>query len=439
MVNYSFLLYPRSHKTAALLLAAILGLLYLGNSDQPEMGTTQSPVSLRIDVPIASEAIPADSQSYPKQPSPWKELTVAPGDNLSAIFTDAGLSPTDLHQIMQLGQNVQVLKKIIPGRKLQFDIDNGGDLNALKYELGPLESLLITKSDFGFAAKNLTYKPKVFQTFRSATITGNRPSLYESGKFSGLSDAILMELSYVFQWDISFALDLRQGDSYSLLYEEDYLDGVKVRDGEILSAQFNNMGKTYSAVVYQSENGDRSYYTPDGKSMRKAFIRDPVHFSRVSSSFNLKRLHPIHKRVMPHKGIDYVANRGTPIIASGDGKVSISRQNSSSGKYIVIQHGEQYTTKYLHLSKFARGIRAGKRIKQGQVIGYVGSTGWATAPHLHYEFLLNGVHRNPRTVKLPQAEPISDSERERFLGETSGYVEQLFSLNRPAELAQTGE
>jgi murein DD-endopeptidase MepM/ murein hydrolase activator NlpD len=423
----------------ALLIAGLLGLLYLGSLDQSEADSVQIPISLKIDVPIPAEVITIDSRSYPEVPSPWREVTIAPGDNLSALFADAGLSPTDLYQIMQLGRNVQVLKKIIPGRRMLFDINDSGELNALKYELGPLESLLITKSDDGYSANSLTYMPKVFQTFRSATITGNQPSLYESGKYSGLSDAILMELSYVFQWDISFALDLRQGDSYSLIYEEEFLDGIKVRDGEILSAQFNNMGKTHSAVIYQSADGDKNYYTPDGRSMRKAFIRDPVHFSRVSSSFNLRRLHPIHKRVMPHKGIDYAANRGTPIIASGDGKVTIARQNGSSGKYIVIQHGEQYTTKYLHLSKFARGIRAGKRIKQGQVIGYVGSTGWATAPHLHYEFLLNGVHRNPRTVKLPQAEPISDSERERFLVQTAGYVERLYSLNRPRELALTGE
>ena len=220
----------------ALLMAVIVGLLYLGSSDQSEVSYVQIPISLKIDVPVSSETITANSQSYPDIPSPWREVTIAPGDNLSAIFTDTGLSPTDLHQIMQLGKNVQVLKKIIPGQKLLFDIDNRGELNALKYELGPLESLLITRSDNGFAANSLTYKPKVFQTFRSATITGNQPSLYESGKYSGLSDAILMELSYVFQWDISFALDLRKGDSYSLLYEEDFLDGVKVRDGEILSA-----------------------------------------------------------------------------------------------------------------------------------------------------------------------------------------------------------
>lgn len=425
--------------TTAFLIAVVLGLLYLGSSDQSETDTVQIPISLKIDAPISSEVIVPDSRPYLETSSPWREVTVAAGDNLSAIFSNTGLSPLDLHQIMQLGQNVQVLKKIIPGRRLSFNINDQGELNALKYELGPLESLLITKNNNRFAANNLTFEPKVFQTFRSATITENFPSLYESGKYSGLSDSILMELSYVFQWDISFALDLRQGDSYSLLYEEDFLDGVKVRDGQILSAQFNNMGKTYSAVVYQTEKGDRNYYTPDGKSMRKAFLRDPVHFSRVSSSFNLKRLHPIHRRVMAHRGIDYVANRGTPIVASGDGKVTIARQNGASGKYIVIQHGEQYTTKYLHLWKFARGIRAGKRIKQGQLIGYVGSSGLATAPHLHYEFLLNGVHRNPRTVKLPQAEPISDFERERFLEQTAGYVEQLRGLSRPLEIALTGE
>jgi murein DD-endopeptidase MepM/ murein hydrolase activator NlpD len=248
-----------------------------------------------------------------------------------------------------------------------------------------------------------------------------------------------MELSYVFQWDISFALDLRQGDSYSLLFEESYLEGVKVRDGKILSAQFNNMGQTYTAVLYTAEDGTSSYYAADGKNLRKAFLRDPVHFSRVSSSFNLKRLHPIHKRVMPHRGIDYAARQGTPIVAAGDGKVSIARQNSSSGKYLVIQHGEQYQTKYLHLYKFGKGIRAGKRVRQGEVIGYVGSTGWATAPHLHYEFLVDGVHRNPRTVSLPQANPIKSSEKQRFVEQTASYIRRLESLSRSDQIASSEE
>jgi len=163
--------------------------------------------------------------------------------------------------------------------------------------------------------------------------------------------------------------------------------------------------------------------------MRKAFLRDPVHFSRVSSSFNMKRLHPIHKRVMPHRGIDYVANRGTPVVASGDGKVTVSRRNSASGRYIVIKHGERYTTKYLHLSGFAKGIRAGKQVKQGQTIGYVGATGWATAPHLHYEFLVNGVHRNPKTVRLPKADPIRATDLGRFQLQTHAVIARLESVS----------
>ena len=223
-----------------------------------------------------------------------------------------------------------------------------------------------------------------------------------------------MKLSYIYQWDISFALDLRTGDTFSLMYEEVYIDGEKVKEGNIIAATFTNMGKVHEAVRYTDLAGRTDYYTPDGHSMRKAFIRDPVHFSHVSSSFNLRRLHPIHKRVMPHRGIDYAARRGTPVLASGDGRVTIRRQNDASGRYVVIQHGQQYTTKYLHLNAFARGIKPGVTVKQGQTIGYVGSSGWATAPHLHYEFLVGGVHRNPKTVKLPEASPVRADEMPRF-------------------------
>jgi len=181
-------------------------------------------------------------------------------------------------------------------------------------------------------------------------------------------------------------------------------------------------------VLYEDANGHKDYYAPDGRSMRKAFLRDPVHFKYVSSSFNMRRLHPIHHRIMPHRGIDYAAKKGTPVLASGDGKVTIARQNNTSGKYVVIQHGEQYTTKYLHLSRFGKGIRPGKSVKQGQVIGYVGDTGLATAPHLHYEFLVNGVHRNPRTVALPKADPIPASELARFTTSTRPVLARLNSI-----------
>lgn len=172
--------------------------------------------------------------------------------------------------------------------------------------------------------------------------------------------------------------------------------------------------------------------------MRKAFLRDPVHFSHVSSNFNLRRLHPIHKRVAPHRGIDYAANTGTPVVASGDGKVKIARQNNASGRYIVLQHGEQYTTKYLHLSAFAKGVRAGAQVKQGQTIGYVGSSGWATGPHLHYEFLVDGVHRNPRTVTLPKANPIAAKRIPEFQQITAPLLAQLESVSGNTGLVQLG-
>ncbi len=436
MPNYRFDLFPNSHITIAIALGAILMLLFLVAPDDNAADHVEIPISLAL-----TNTTP-DLTEYPgelaaKETIAWREFTVAPGDNLSTIFASSGLSPTDLHQIMSLGGDVGVLKKIKPGQRILFDITESGNLKALKYEMNALEGLLINKDGDRFTASNISHEPTIYETFRTGAITRERPSLYESGKTAGLSDSLLMELSYVFQWDISFALDLRQGDTYSLLFEENYLEGVKVRDGKILSAQFNNMGQTYTAVLYTAEDGYSSYFSPDGKNMRKAFLRDPVHFSRVSSSFNLRRLHPIHKRVMPHRGIDYAAKQGTPIVASGDGKVAIARQNNSSGKYIVIQHGEQYQTKYLHLYKFAKGLRAGKRVKQGEVIGYVGSTGWATAPHLHYEFLVDGVHRNPRTVSLPQADPIRSSEKQRFVEQTASYIRRLEVLNRSDQIASS--
>lgn len=298
----------------------------------------------------------------------------------------------------------------------------------LRYQPSAFSTLLVQRTDRKFSAQQIQLPTESITAYQIASIDKDARSLYLAGKRAGLSDNIIMQLSYVFQWDISFALDLRQGDSFALLYEEIYVEGQKVKDGDILAAGFTNMGKTHVAVRYLDLDGRQDYYTPQGLSLRKAFIRDPVHFSHVSSRFNLRRLHPIHKKVMPHRGIDYAANKGTPVVAAGDGKVSIARQNSASGKYVVIQHGQQYTTKYLHLSSYGKGVRAGASVRQGQTIGYVGSTGWATAPHLHYEFLVSGVHRNPKTVKLPKADPIAASDIKHFHRETTGFLTQLAAI-----------
>ena len=234
------------------------------------------------------------------------------------------------------------------------------------YRPTAFDTLRVSRDADGFKANWQTAEPETILAFESARITKDEPSLYHAGKAAGLSDNIIMKLSHLFQWDISFALDLRHGDSFSLIYEEIYIDGEKVKEGKIIAASFVNAGKVHKGVRYTDLAGRSDFYTPEGQSLRKAFIRDPVHFSYVSSSFNLRRLHPIHKSVMPHRGIDYAAKTGTPVVASGEGRVVTRRQNDSSGRYLVIQHGEKYTTKYLHLSAFARGIKPGAKVKQGQ-------------------------------------------------------------------------
>jgi len=438
--------YPKSHLRTALIIAACLIIALAVLPDQKTSAMSRVPVSLAISAEELSTAVEATSTVVPEPgvatlteaPSAAQTtVTIQRGDSLSAIFKRAGLSAYELQRVMELGKAVAVLKKIIPGKTLAFETDQNDTLVSLSYEESPLKHLIVMRNGPDYKAYWQEAETETIISYGSAVISESNPSLYHAGKAAGLSDAVIMKLSYVFQWDISFALDLRQGDAFTVLFEDIYVDGEKVKEGEILAAQFVNMGKTYTAVSYEDSAGNRNYYAPDGSSLRKAFLRDPVHFSHVSSNFNLKRLHPIHNRVMPHRGIDYAARKGTPVLASGDGKVTSVKRNSASGRFIVIQHGEQYTTKYLHLSAYAKGVRSGRSVKQGQVIGYVGATGWATAPHLHYEFLLNGVHRNPKTVKLPHAQPIAKTELNRFQSSTRTLVARLGAVAGTSNLALT--
>ena len=432
--------YPRSHLLAATSLAVftvlLIGILPSGETE----ARVSEPIPLSLppassgtssNLPLDSSDLLTDSATalpLPVQKNPlqdWTTVRIKSGDNLARIFQRNGFSAGTLHNIMSLGRDARLLKKIMPGQELRFLKSPDGELAEVQYQRDAFETLVITRVDDGFQTRWDRAEPEKLIVFESASITPENPSLYHAGKAAGLSDNIIMKLSYVFQWDVSFALDLRHGDSFTLMYEEIYVDGEKVKEGDIIAATFTNVGKSHRAVRYTDLSGNSNFYTPDGMSMRKAFLRDPVHFSYVSSSFNLRRLHPIHKTVMPHRGIDYAAKTGTPVMASGDGKITIRRQNNASGKYVVIQHGEQYTTKYLHLSGFARGIKPGASVKQGQVIGYVGATGWATGPHLHYEFLVNGVHRNPKTVKLPKASPVPKDELQRFRDSVAPLIAQL--------------
>ena len=224
-----------------------------------------------------------------------------------------------------------------------------------------------------------------------------------------------MRLVAIFGWDIDFALDIRKGDSFTILYEEQYKNGVKVAEGPIIAAEFINQGKAIRAIRYSENNERNDYYDANGDAMRKAFLRTPVDFfSRISSRFSLGRKHPVLNKIRAHKGVDYAAATGTPVRATGDGVIVFAGKNGGFGRTIKLKHGGTYSTVYAHLRRIAKNIRRGKKVKQGQIIGYVGQSGLATGPHLHYEFQIHGVHRNPLTVKLPKVKAIAKENLTEF-------------------------
>lgn len=355
----------------------------------------------------------------------WQNITIKKGDNLSRIFSRLGLSPRQVHEVMSLGNPVRPLALLRPGQLLQIALKGDNDsrqLAALRLNFSPIEYLEVQAKDDKFQAKRIS---RNVQT-RLETVTGTvENSLFKDGLQAGLTNKQIMELTQIFGWDIDFALDLRSGDNFKVLFEEHYLQDKKVQNGPIVAAEFTNRGKTFRAIRYPDGNGHSAYYTPAGLSMRKAFLRTPVNYSRISSHFNLRRKHPVLNRIRAHKGVDYAAPIGTPVKAAGDGKVVFVGRKGGYGKAVILQHGTKYSTLYGHLSRFKRGLKVGARISQGEVIAYVGQTGLATGPHLHYEFLVNGVHRNPLTVKLPQANPIPSQLQQDFQRHATKLVAQL--------------
>jgi murein DD-endopeptidase MepM/ murein hydrolase activator NlpD len=263
-------------------------------------------------------------------------------------------------------------------------------------------------------------------------------SLFEAGTAAGISDRTTMDMAGIFEWDIDFIQDVRVGDTFTVIYEELWRDGVKLRDGDIIAAEFVNQGKTYRAARFRDASGRVGYYTPDGRSVRKAFIRAPLNFTRISSNFNPNRRHPVLNTIRAHRGVDYAAPTGTPIRAAGDGKVLFRGVQGGYGNTIILQHGGNITTLYGHLSRFGNA-RVGARVNQGDVIGYVGSSGLATGPHLHYEYRVNGVHRNPRTVPLPPADPVAAEEQEAFRAATAPLWRLLDGYSSPQPSAVTAQ
>ena len=403
-------LYPKGHILAISFAVAFIGLVLLLTPSEDVSARRAEALPLPADTATAL-AMPAQEQ--PAEPAEnWHTVTVKSGDSLTTLFLRANLTPRDVYNITEAakGNDTTNLHRLRPGQSISVAIKNG-QLEKLRHEKNQLESTLFTRTESGYDVEEIVRTPDIHTRFASATLEN---SLFLAGQKADLPQKTIMELANVFGGVIDFILDPRKGDSFTVLYEEQYLDGEKIGTGNILTAQFVNRGEIHTAVRYVDSRGKMGYYTPEGVSMRKAFLRSPVDFTRISSSFNLQRKHPIHNKVKAHRGIDYAAPTGTPVVSAGDGRVVRAGYSEANGNFLVIQHGQQYTTKYLHLSK--RHVKSGQKVKQGQLIGRVGATGWATGPHLHYEFLVNGVHRNPRTIldKLPKAKAIDDTEMAAF-------------------------
>ena len=341
----------------------------------------------------------------------WEAFPVRRGDNLSLLFKRAGFSSTDVYRIVHSAARGRDLERIYPGQSLAFRRDAQGELAAVRHTIDPVHSVLYERLDEGFSSQPSVREPERRPTWASAKIES---SLFLAGRDAGLSNNLIMELAAIFGGVLDFVLDPRRGDTMEVLYEQLYVDGEKYRDGNVIAASLTNRGERFNAYRYVDRNGTANYYDESGVSMRKAFLMAPVDFTRISSNFNPRRLHPIYKTVRPHNGTDYVAPRGTPVLAAGDGRVIKAGYSKANGHYVVIQHGERYTTKYLHLHK--RRVKSGQSVVQGQIIGAVGSTGAATGAHLHYEFLVAGVHRNPRTIhkSLPKAKSLPEAEMPGF-------------------------
>lgn len=460
MLVHAFYTLPKPHRIGLGALCFALSVIALSNLKLPQhsappatditntledFGTTETDAPPMIDVTkieetlassldvtpttitdeVSTNAPIAKTPTPPATAKPQKNIndqTIKNGDTLADVFKRGGVDAKYMYHLIHNHPKGKTLARIFPGHTLRFIVDSNGVLTELHHIEDALHKEVFIRTDKGYDYSTVTKKPEIRLVRTEGVITH---SLYSAAKKAKLEDRLTMSLANIFGWDVDFALDIREKDSFAVVYEEQYLDGKFLGTGDIIAAEFINQGKTYRSVRYTDTQGNTAYYTPSGDTMRKAFLRTPIEFARISSHFNMQRKHPILNTIRAHKGTDYAAPRGTPIRATGNGKVAFAGTKSGYGNTLILQHGQKYQTLYAHLSKFGKDIRQGKPVKQGQIVAYVGTTGLSTAPHLHYEFKVNGAVRNPVTVQLPNADPVPQAERARFLSQTRPLVAKL--------------
>ncbi|MHA7840322.1 MAG: peptidoglycan DD-metalloendopeptidase family protein [Gammaproteobacteria bacterium] len=382
---------------------------------------------------IVSATQPSVTQSTPvTQPIPSPQpliehVIVHKGDTVSRLFDHYHISQAVLQSILLHPEAKKVLTHLQVDHPLTLTFNEQRELNALSYEMTPLTHLTIKKDEANYWHAQQEQSPLVTKVLLAGgTIKQN---LYQAGKDAHLPKKIILQLADVFGWQMDFARDIHKEDHFSVLYEMKYLNDKPIEVGHIIAAEIISHNQTHKAIRYTPPNGVPSYYTPEGANLRTAFLRYPIKYNRVSSPFNPNRRHPILKYIRPHWGVDLAAPRGTPIHAAGSGKVIFSGRGSGYGNHIILKHGATYSTLYAHMSRIARGISPGATVQQGQVIGYVGSTGLATGPHLHYEFRIHGRRVNPVTVQLPQGKSLPAAALATFKTVAQQQLAQLESMD----------
>jgi murein DD-endopeptidase MepM/ murein hydrolase activator NlpD len=358
---------------------------------------------------------------------------VQDGDSLSRLFSRQNLKPQLLHSLMQSEKGEDRVFRLKVGQSVEFRYNNDSSLAELAVIQSPFHQTVAVYSESGWSIEQRHREPEIYIEQAQATIDS---SLFLAGARAGLPDNLIMELADIYGHVIDFVYEIREGDQFIVTFEKRYLDGEFIEYGNILAAEFVNSGEAFLAIRYTDSQGDTGYYDENGVSLRKAFLRAPLNFRRISSNFKLARKHPILGKMRAHKGTDYAASSGTPIYAAGDGKITFSGTKGGYGRTVIIKHGNSIETRYAHLSRYGK-YKPGQKVKQGQVIGYVGMSGLTTGPHLHYEFIVSGVHRNPRTIldKLPKAKTLPKAEIAQFERVAEPLIASLGAQRSHAELA----
>ena len=407
--------FPKKHVFTLFLGFFLLGAMSLLGSKDLKEKETELELTKSLKLNTLNEEIKIED------PLIEREKVIKRNDTLYTILDDFKVKKEDIISLVN-SKNSNLLAKIEVGDKIRVIIDKSGELKNLTYIDDIRTGVKAVRNAGGFSIENYESTIEKVKIFKHVVI---EDSMYMSGLKQDIPDSVLMDLAYINGWDIDFTHDIRPGDTYSLIYEEILIDGEKVIDGDILISEFMNQNKQYIAVRHDLNEQTSEYFNLEGENVKKAFLRSPVKLSYISSKYNLKRRHPVLHTIRAHKGVDYAANKGSPVRATGDGTISFAQYNGGCGNEIKIKHSEDYETRYCHLDRFNARAKVGRKVKQGQTIGYVGSTGLATGPHLHYEFHVNGRHTDPLKVKFPNASPIQTSQLKSYKEKSENLINEL--------------